>query len=1135
MKSYWLVVISFLVIGGFLQSPDLLAESHQDNKAQTIALSAEELSWIADHPVITVGASKDWAPMDFTDDEGRHAGISADYLRLIEERSGLAFKPVTDLNWNDALEKTKAHKLDGMISISYTAKRDRYLNFSDPYFAIGKVIIVRKETNDVNGIDDLKGRTVAVEEGYLIQDQLAQDYPDIVTIGKATTLDALLAVIKKEADAYLGNMAVVNRLMETHQLVTLKVSGMGPYEPAKLRIALRQDWSDTPLQIVNKALAAVTEEEHREILERWVSISSDISSYQIRKDVTFSDKEKEWIKDNPVISIGAVKDCPPFDFTDEKGIHSGISADYLNLLKRLTGLRFEVVTDLSWNQVIQKARRRELDGVATVYRTAERENYLYFSEAYFMCPEAIVINKDVADIRNINDLSNKTVVVEKGYFLENQLRSAYPSIKILNVADTLAALLAVSNREAHAYIGNTAVVFYIMEKHQLTNLKIGGLSPFKPMRIRIALRNDWPPEAIGIINKGLAAIDPETKRKIQRKWIGINFEDFVSDEQIVELSEREEAWLAAHKNIRLGVDPSWPPFEFVDQTKTYKGISSDYVNILSEKLKVEMTPAPGLSWQQVIDGAKEGRIDVLPCVAETPERSRFLNFTKPYIIQPMVIMTRNDAPFVGDIDEILGENIAVINDHITHEYLRRDYPDIDLYLVSDIEEAVEAVAEKKAYALVDNLAAIEFAVRRLGVTNLKVSGHTKYNFELSMGVRKDWPELVEIFDKQLAAVPRQRKSNINSSWINVHVERRTDWAQVKKHAQQFALIAAVIVLMFLFWNRRLDRTVRRRTAELRASEEQYRLLFDSGNDALFVHALSEDGRPGPFIQVNEVACKRLGYDRDELAELRPADIEPAEFDEAGAAVFRELMIDKQAVFETVHKTKDGRKIPVEISSRLFQMHGDNFVLSIARNITERKKAEEELIKHRDHLEDLVAERTTTIAESEARFRGYYENSSDPHLIYSDEGILDCNDAMVRLLGCKDKKELLRRRPAEFSPEYQPDRKASGEKSAEMDAIAYRRGFYRFDWIFTRTDDEPLPVEVTLTPVTQGGGKPVLLAVWHDLTERKKAEKKLRQNMEDLERFNRLAAGREEKMIQLKTKINKLLVQCGEPEKYKIVK
>jgi two-component system, cell cycle sensor histidine kinase and response regulator CckA len=161
----------------------------------------------------------------------------------------------------------------------------------------------------------------------------------------------------------------------------------------------------------------------------------------------------------------------------------------------------------------------------------------------------------------------------------------------------------------------------------------------------------------------------------------------------------------------------------------------------------------------------------------------------------------------------------------------------------------------------------------------------------------------------------------------------------------------------------------RREAEeaLRQSESEYRALFESINDALFVHEVLENGSPGRFIQVNDEASQRLGYTREELLRMTPGDIvDPANYQEL-TAKREELLANQKAVFEGVHVAKDGRRIVVESNIRLFRCRGKQAALSISRDITERKRAEEALRESEHRFRALVEDVTSVPVQ------GYDEN------------------------------------------------------------------------------------------------------------------------------------------------------------------
>ncbi len=129
---------------------------------------------------------------------------------------------------------------------------------------------------------------------------------------------------------------------------------------------------------------------------------------------------------------------------------------------------------------------------------------------------------------------------------------------------------------------------------------------------------------------------------------------------------------------------------------------------------------------------------------------------------------------------------------------------------------------------------------------------------------------------------------------------------------------------------------------LKEREERYERLFNSSYDAIGVHEIGEKNGEGRFVEVNDAACIHFGYSREELLKMTPKDIDAKEVDEQRANAFKKLLETGHVIFETIHINKSGKKVPVEISSRLFESQGKRYILSIARNISDRKRMEQEL-------------------------------------------------------------------------------------------------------------------------------------------------------------------------------------------------
>ena len=145
--------------------------------------------------------------------------------------------------------------------------------------------------------------------------------------------------------------------------------------------------------------------------------------------------------------------------------------------------------------------------------------------------------------------------------------------------------------------------------------------------------------------------------------------------------------------------------------------------------------------------------------------------------------------------------------------------------------------------------------------------------------------------------------------------------------------------------------------------------------------------------------------------------------------------------------------------------------AILTDITERKLAEKAL------------------KTSEYNFRNIFESSSDPILITLDNEIIDCNLAMIELLGYDSKSSILHKNPVQFSPEKQPNGESSKEKALQVYKITMKNRKHKFEWWFKRVDGTLLPVEVMMTTILHNGKK-VFHSLCRDIRERKEMENKL---------------------------------------------
>lgn len=126
------------------------------------------------------------------------------------------------------------------------------------------------------------------------------------------------------------------------------------------------------------------------------------------------------------------------------------------------------------------------------------------------------------------------------------------------------------------------------------------------------------------------------------------------------------------------------------------------------------------------------------------------------------------------------------------------------------------------------------------------------------------------------------------------------------------------------------------------TKDRYLTLFEAAGDAIFLHEIDADGMPGKFNEVNGRACESLGYTREELLGLTVIDIAGEKAIREAPDRMQELLEQGHSIFESDHKRKDGSTFPVEVSSRVIRHPDETLILSVVRDISERKAAEEAL-------------------------------------------------------------------------------------------------------------------------------------------------------------------------------------------------
>jgi PAS domain S-box-containing protein len=252
--------------------------------------------------------------------------------------------------------------------------------------------------------------------------------------------------------------------------------------------------------------------------------------------VELTPEERAWLTAHGPLRFAADPAFPPLEWFDQDGRYRGMVADYFQLIEARLGTRIEIVQTASWDEAVQRARARQVDGLTAAQPTPERAAFLDWSPPLLDISNVIVVRAGAGEVATLDGLAGRRVAVTRGNALHEYLRRSFPAIEVAPQPDDLASLTAVSFGRVDAAVVNLAVASFLIEQQGITNLRVAGDSG-RSNPLSIATRNDQP--LLGsIMRKGLAAVTPADRQAIQARWLRIQGGHFVSGRTVV-------AWTAA--------------------------------------------------------------------------------------------------------------------------------------------------------------------------------------------------------------------------------------------------------------------------------------------------------------------------------------------------------------------------------------------------------------------------------------------------------------------------------------------------------------------------------------------------------------------------------------------------------------
>lgn len=632
----------------------------------------------------------------------------------------------------------------------------------------------------------------------------------------------------------------------------------------------------------------------------------------------FNKAEKQWISENPVVSISMLNNFEPFSY-ELRNKHKGFSLDVLKRVEEISGLKFKVETT-RWSDALSNFKENKVDVIADISFTEERTKYAAYTSAYYEIPTFIFGLKSNKEYKNNDSLIGKTIAVTRSTFYVKQLKEL--GMKVLELDTSFEKAQAVVTGKADYFLASYTTGQKAISDNTFYTLQVlGEFTAIKKEDLRFATHKE---NSIlrDILEKSLKRIEPEEFSYLAKKWINNNRFD-----SQIDFTEEEVAFIRANPIVKYS-EVNWKPLSIIEDNRM-KGIMGEYLDLVAQRTGLKFEFVPSKSWPHVLEQFKERKIDIVPGVGSSPQEKQLGLISNRYAKYPFVIVTDDRYTYLESLMDLKDAVVAVPKSYTSYNFIVKNYPEMNLLITEDIPEALIAVENGKADAFVGHIATSLYYISELHLKNLKVAGTTIFDIEHHYLIQKDMPLLLSIINKAFNSISLQERKDINANWIQTTVvEKKIDYKLV------FLVFFSFIIILAVFVYR--QNILKKYNERLKDSYADIESIMNSTMEAILI---TENRK---CIEVNDSAVKLFGYSSKE--EMIGQDLLNFIAKDYRKLVKSKITATVKEPYELEILTAKGKNIQTLGKGANLKLSGKNVRISSIIDITDIKSKERLLIE-----------------------------------------------------------------------------------------------------------------------------------------------------------------------------------------------
>ncbi len=499
-----------------------------------------------------------------------------------------------------------------------------------------------------------------------------------------------------------------------------------------------------------------------------------------------------------VIRVGSEIDFPPFALVDEKGAAAGFSVELIQAVAGAMGLS-PVISTGTWDEMWNGLAQGRLDVLPLVAMVPSRKALIDFSTPHTETFDAFFVPEGAPLLHSIKEAQGKKLIVMRSDAAHHEIMERKFQGEIVLVDNIPEGLSLLSSGRQGAMLCSKVIGELVMRRYDIKGVVSGPVIPDYKRIFAFGVPKGAD-ELREKLNQGLLVIKANGMYdQIYGKWLGIG--------------KYHPA-----KQLRTIIVDNYYPYSCLTPQGTPDGFCVDLARAVTRVMDMELEVTAD-NWQQAVQALQTGRIDFLPMMAYSKERSLLFDFSGPHTIGYDAFFIRKGSAKIRFMDDLRGKRILVMQGDQAHDYLRRSglEKDSNLVLIRSLPDSLRMLAEDKGdVALMPKLVGLGY-IHSLGIGNLETAPMIVDNYDrpFSFAVTKGNQALLEKLSQGLIIIKADGQyQKIYDKWFGRLEPRGIAAPIVFRYALIGILIFSMVAGLLLTWSILLRRQVRSRTKDL---------------------------------------------------------------------------------------------------------------------------------------------------------------------------------------------------------------------------------------------------------------------------------------------------------------------------------